>query len=290
MVGLILMTGTAFAAYCLHEVAPLRDPRWQDLVQRHSGESVFHSVGWLRALQLTYGYEPVVFSTSPPAKELSNGFAFCRVRSWLTGNRIVSLPFSDRCAPLCEAEDQFEVLLLELQKPKLSEQWKYVELRPAGHRFGSKVQKVGFKPTASYILHHIDLELSNPMIFMGLHKNCVQRRILHAERVGVVELCGMSEKLLRDFYRLMVRTRGRHGLAPAPYVWYKNVCECLGDVADLRVAYKNDVPIAALLILHSRTLVISSMVLGRKVSPSGGRPSPSVAWDSQSQVGRVQGV
>jgi len=246
----IPMTRTRFAVHRLHEVAPLRDPRWQDLLQRHSAASVFHSVGWLKALQLTYGYEPVVFSTSQPAKELANGLLACRVRSWLTGKRIVSIPFSDHCAPLCDSEDECEGLLSELQKKILYENWKSLELRPICQSFGSKAQKVGFRPTANYILHSIDLEPSEPEIFNGLHKNCVQRRIRHAERAEVAEVCGKSDELLRDFYRLIVRTRVRHGLPPQPYNWFKNVCECLGDAADLRVAYKKNIPIAALLILH----------------------------------------
>lgn len=245
------MTSARFAIEdCVHEVAPLRDPRWQDLVRRHSAASVFHSPGWLRALQLTYGYEPVAFSTSPATKELANGLLFCRVGSWLTGNRIVSLPFSDHCAPLCDPGDQFEGLLSELKKKSRSENWKYLEFRPVDHRLGSRAQKLGFKPTSTYILHCVNLEPTVPEIFNGLHKNCIQRRIRHAERAGVVEVCGKSEGLLRDFYRLMVRTRARHGLPPQPYVWFKNVCECLGDAADLRVAYRKNAPIAALLILH----------------------------------------
>jgi len=58
---------------------PLQDPRWQDLVDRHPHGSVFHSSAWLDALSRTYGYEPVVYTTSPPANKLSNGIVFSRV-------------------------------------------------------------------------------------------------------------------------------------------------------------------------------------------------------------------
>jgi hypothetical protein len=30
---------------------------------------------------------------------------FCRVRSWLTGRRSISLPFSDHCEPLVESHE-----------------------------------------------------------------------------------------------------------------------------------------------------------------------------------------
>ena len=69
--------------------------RWSALVHSHAQASVFHSTNWLRALQGVYGYEPVVVTTCPPVELLTNGLVFCRISSWLTGSRLVSLPFSD---------------------------------------------------------------------------------------------------------------------------------------------------------------------------------------------------
>jgi len=60
--------------------------------------SVFHSRGWLEALKRTYGYEPIVLTTTPDGP-LSNGLVLCRVKTWLS-RRLVSLPFSDHCDPL----------------------------------------------------------------------------------------------------------------------------------------------------------------------------------------------
>src|SRR5712691_8690190 len=51
----------------VHEIDPLRDLRWQALIDRHPNASVFQTTGWLEALRLTYGYEPVAFTTSPPS-------------------------------------------------------------------------------------------------------------------------------------------------------------------------------------------------------------------------------
>ena len=79
------------------------------LVERHPKASVFHTPAWLQALRWTYGDEPVVFTTSPPTAELTNGVVFCRVKSWLTGRRLISLPFSDHCEPLCDSSRRPEL-------------------------------------------------------------------------------------------------------------------------------------------------------------------------------------
>ena len=246
--GLTLATEHGMAR--VYEVDPLRDPRWQNLLQQHPDASIFHHVEWLRALHRTYGYEPVVFTASPPNSDLESGLLFCRIRSWVTGNRIVSLPFSDHCAPLGEPDEKFESLLRHLHAARAGQTWKYVELRPVSESFAEVAQGLGFEPAAKYFLHRVDLEPAVEEIFKRLNEDSVRRRIHHAERVGVVDVCGSSEVLLRDFYQLLVRTRARHNLPPQPYAWFRNLLDGMGSAADLRIAYMEQIPVAAVLMLH----------------------------------------
>ena len=95
------------AVYTLN---PLLDSRWEDFAETHPRASIFHTPGWLEALRRTYGYEPIVYTTSAPGTPLANGIVFCRVRSWLTGDRMVSLPFTDHCEPLVEGPEERIVL------------------------------------------------------------------------------------------------------------------------------------------------------------------------------------
>jgi hypothetical protein len=234
----------------VYEVDPLKDRRWNDLVQWHPHASIFHSVGWLDSLSRTYGYEPVVYTTSSPTSELENGLLFCRIRSWATGNRIVSLPFSDHCAPLCDPGEEFDRLIQCMHTDRIRQEWDYLEVRPVGGNFENSVRKRGFKSAGKYVLHRVELEPTPEELFQRLHKNSVQRRVRHAERVGVVEVCGKSQKLLKEFYWLLVRTRARQSLPPQPYSWFKNLVDRTGDAMDLRLAYMGNVPVAAVMVLH----------------------------------------
>ena len=69
------------------------------------------------------------------------------------------------------------------------------------------------------------------------------------------EKCGQSEDLLKDFYKLLVRTRARHDLPPQPYEWFQNLIDCLGDTLTIRLAYKDATPVAAILTLRFRDSV-----------------------------------
>ena len=119
-----------------YQVDPVQDPRWADLLARHPRTSVFHTPAWLNALQRTYGYTPVVFTTSSPTGDLKNGWVFCEINSWLTGRRLISLPFSDHCEPLCDSVEDMNCMSRFLQSALEQRKWKYLEIRPIRSNFG----------------------------------------------------------------------------------------------------------------------------------------------------------
>jgi hypothetical protein len=239
----------------LYRIDPIQDPRWAKLVATHPNSSVFHTVGWLRALQRTYGYSPVAFTTSSPTGELTNGMVFCRVKSWLTGRRLVSLPFSDHCEPLCEDVEELNFLIRYLQTDVEHEDWKYLEIRPSRMSFNNAGAGIDFVPAATHSLHVLDLRPDVSDILGGLDRDSVQRRILRASRAGLTEKTGRSSELLSEFYALFVSTRGRHRLPPIPYSWFRNLVDCLGDGLEVRLAFQDDTPIASILTLRFKDIL-----------------------------------
>jgi hypothetical protein len=238
--------------FCCHQLDPTKDPRWAEFVNRHPNASVFHTVGWLEALQRTHGYEPVAFTTSPPTGDLENGLVFCRVNSWLTGKRLVSLPFSDHCEPLCDSPEDLNFLMRYLKTTFEHDDWKYMEIRPVNGNFRHAGDSDGLFPAAEFFLHRLDLTPSHEEIFESFDKDSVQRRIHRAERAGLIEKCGRSERLLNEFYNLFVTTRARHQLPPIPLAWFRNLIECQKDALEIRIAFKDETPIAGILTLRFR--------------------------------------
>jgi hypothetical protein len=238
-----------------YQIDPTQDARWAELAERHPGASVFHSVAWLKALRHTYGYEPVVFTTSSPTGELKNGLVFCHVNSWLTGHRLVSLPFSDHCEPLFDSADDVRFLIRYLQATLERRQWKYLEVRPINVSFDHTDNGVGFVPAATYFLHTLDLHPDLDVVFRNLDKDSVQRRVQRARQAGLVEKCGTSDTVLKEFYHLLVITRGRHHVPPPPYAWFRNLIHCQGEALQIRLAYQRETPVAAILTLRFKDIV-----------------------------------
>jgi hypothetical protein len=239
---------------CYH-LDPIHDPRWAQLVSQHPKASVFHTVAWLKALRRTYGYEPVAFTTSPPTSKLKNGIVFCRIDSWLTGRRLVSLPFSDHCEPLCDSVEDLNSLIRYVQTAIEHQEWKYLEVRPVSRNLSHSVGETDGFASEAYFLHTLDLEPDLKVVFAGFDKDSIQRRILRAERAGLTEKCGSCEELLKQFYQLFLTTRRRQRVPPTPYTWFRNLICDIEEALEIRVAYKDGRPIAAIITLQFRNVV-----------------------------------
>jgi CelD/BcsL family acetyltransferase involved in cellulose biosynthesis len=236
-----------------HCIDPLQDRRWDEFLQRHPRASVFHSSAWLEALSRTYGYTPVAYTTSPAGQTLENGMVFCRIESWLTGRRLVSLPFSDHCEPLADAPEDLEAFTVALEEECWRGQWRYIEVRPL-QPFEMLTALQG--ASMPYTFHHLDLAPDIDTLFRNCHKNSTQRKILRAEREGLQYREGSTEKLLNHFYRLLAMTRKRHQRPPQPRKWFANLIDSFGDALKIRVAFKGERAVAAVLTIRYKDSMV----------------------------------
>ena len=251
----------------IYKIDPLVDERWLRLVERHPGASVFHTAGWLEALRGTYGFQPIVFTTTPPGQDIENGMAFCRIRSVLSGERLVSLPFSDHCEPLVDG-DELEYLVSALKGGLGAGKPRSIEIRPVTAPAGLLAE---LRSEPSFWLHWLDLRPRLEDLFRGFHKDCVQRSIRRAERERLTYEEGRSEELLQSFYRLMVLTRRRQQLPPQPLAWFRNLIACMGDKLKIRVASKDGRPVASILTLrHKGTLTYKYGCSDKSLGAMGG--------------------
>jgi CelD/BcsL family acetyltransferase involved in cellulose biosynthesis len=237
----------------LNIIDPLTDARWDDLVARHPSATAFHRRGWLEALKKTYGYEPFVLTSALSNEQLHNGIVACRITSWLTGTRLVSLPFADHCETLFSDAGENLLLSNRLVEECTRQHCKYLEFRPlhTPTDLGNE-----FQPSESFYFHELDLGPSIEQLFKGLHKDSIQRKIRRAEKEQLSYEVGRTDEIIESFYNLLLMTRRRHHLPPQPKTWFRNLAEHMGEAVQIRMARKNGVPIAALLTLRHRSTVI----------------------------------
>ena len=239
----------------IYTLNPLLDPRWQEFLVGHPQASVFHTTGWLRALFETYGYSPIVFTTTPPSLPLENGIVFAVVKTWLIRTRLVSLPFSDHTEPLVDTPGSFAEILSKLQEAKRYGRWKQIELRPT-NAGNPQYDWSPFRDSTKFILQKVDLRPNLEVVFSKFQQDSIRRKIRKAERSNIHEEVGRSERQLQQFFALHTLTRRRKALPPPPLAWFRNILSCLGNDAKIRVASKDGKPIAAILTLRFKETAV----------------------------------
>lgn len=214
--------------------------------------SIFHTPEWLGALQRTYGYEPVVFTTAGDDDPvLGDGLAFCRVKSWMTGRRLVSLPFSDHC-DLLVSDASVLRSMLEWLAGQVEREGRYIELRPTQ----IVPLPAGFEHSDQFVWHSIDLKPSMDNIFAALHKNHTKRAIRKAGRAEIVIEVGRSDGLLKEFYGLHMMTRHRHRVPVQPFEWFRNLRDAFGARLQIYVARYESRPVASILLIRHKATVV----------------------------------
>jgi Acetyltransferase (GNAT) domain len=234
------------------QIRPLSDPRWKNLLLQQPAAPVFHSEPWLSALRKTYGFEPLALTTSSPAGDLCNALLFCRVNSPLTGQRIVSLPFSDHCAPLTTDDRDLSELIAAVQSQLTDRRLRYVEMRPV-----EPLPDPGPCHTVSTCRwHRLNLASDLCGIYGRFHPRCVVGKIHRAEREHLVYRKGNSDRFFADFWKLYMLTRRRHHAPPQPQSWFRNLLSGFGEAAAIHIALKDDNPIAAIFTLEFKDTLV----------------------------------
>ena len=194
-----------------------------------------------------------MLTSASAGERLTNGIVACRITSWLTGTRLVSLPFADHCEPLTGDSAERHLLMDRLVEECTRQHCKYLELRPiaASADLGNE-----FQSGESFYFHELDLAPGLERLFKNLHKDSIQRKIRRAEKEQLSYEVGRSIDFIETFHNLMLITRRRHQLPPQPVSWFHNLAKNMGDALQIRVARKNGSPIAALLTLRHRSNII----------------------------------
>lgn len=237
----------------IYRLDPLRDLRWDNFVKTNSAATVFHALPWLEALRRTYGYSPVVYTTTPSGLPLRNGIVLCLIDSLVTGRRLVSLPFSDHCQPLAQTNGDLQALMTSLAEVLQESDYRYIEIRPV---FSPEVTCSPWEPIAEYFHHQVELAADLNVLYQKFHKSSIQRKIQRALRERLTYRDDSAKSLLESFYRLILITRRRHGLPPQPREWFSNLIDCFGESLKIRLTLKGNKPIAGMLTLQFKDALV----------------------------------
>lgn len=195
-----------------------QDPELSDFLLNTAGATVYHTPEWRNAVVRTYGYEPIYLAAMGD-DGIKAVLPLMLVRSWLTGTRLVSLPFANVCGPLGEM-DCFGRLMdraIEISRERHAGS---VELRTQADI--NDVADDRFTRVDYFVTSVVPLDRDPEVVWMRL-KGDVRTKIRQAVKKGVEVSERSGDKDLRHFYSLFVKGRLRHGVPPQPYRFFHNL-------------------------------------------------------------------
>jgi hypothetical protein len=205
----------------LEVVDPTRFPVWDERLSRHPDATVFHTSAWARVLSESYGYLPT-YLTFFEKDRLVGLLPFMEIRSWITGTRGVSLPFTDECAPILPDGIGYGEAMAQVIALAESRGWRTVEIR------GRAPGMEHLPASAEYLSNDLDLTGGEESLFSRYRPN-VQRNIRKAEREGISVSEDRTPEGLMEFSRLNCLTRREHGLPPQPILFFEHLREHVLD-------------------------------------------------------------
>ena len=224
-------------------VNPIDYPGWDDILLATPGYTFFHSSAWSKIISESYQYTPKYFTIFGHGKFLAL-LPVMEVRSFLTGHRGVSLPFTDYCEPLLSEEVKFQAIYDYVVGYGREANWKFVEIRGGQSFFSNRL------PSNSYFGHTLSLSGDVDKLFSSFKDN-VRRNIKKAIKEGVEVRISNSLASIKEFYRLNCLTRKEHGLPPQPYYFFNKLHDTIySNSGFVTLAFHNGQCIAGAIYFH----------------------------------------
>jgi len=203
-------------------INPEVDKRWDEYVLRHPSGSIYHHSAWGKVLQLTYDHTPFYVALERTETGQFEGIVpLLLIKSWLTGKRLVSLPFTSYCDRLVPGSELENIISFALEHhPDID----YLELRfleDINYESGT------LEKQSSYVTHILELDVSLEQLFKSFHNTSVRQRIKRAEKNKLKLRMAEQEVDLWEFYELETTVRKKHGLPPQPYAFFANMWRIL---------------------------------------------------------------
>jgi hypothetical protein len=229
-------------------INPDTDLRWNDFVKNHPCGTVYHLTYWVKVISTSFRHEPVYLAIeNQETLQLEGVFPVMFMRSWLTGNRLVSLPLTTHCDLLISEEQLDWVKSFLMKKFAGVKHLQLKLLNPTANALNLELND------SEFVTHFLDLDRSLDDIFGSFQKTSIRQRINRSRKHNLNHRVATDEQDLIVFYKLFTSSRRRHGLPPQPYSFFRNMWRILQPMGLLElhlVEYGSEVIAGAVILKY----------------------------------------
>lgn len=233
-------------------------PKWDLFVANHPLGSIYHLSAWKEVLERSFRHIEGHFLAirDEGAGAFVAGFPLYLVKSRLTGNRLVSVPFATFCDPLISSPRHMDDLLPHvLDFYGKTRGATCIELRT--QHTTSMIDHSRFEAVRLFKHHFLPLDRGLDGLRKSFHTN-VRRKLSQALQSGMDSREGKTKGDLAIFYRLFLRTRKRLCLPPIPYRFFESMWDVLQEnqLITLLITYHKGEPVGATLNLRFKGMFL----------------------------------
>jgi Acetyltransferase (GNAT) domain len=242
----------------VHWLSPADDALWDAFVASHPLGLVYHLSEWRRVVEDAFPHIKGHFLALGEAGtgRILAGVPVYTVRSWLLGNRTVSIPFASFCDPLISCPQDFSLLMSEICAFSQRTGNRKIEIRT--RKTSRQCAMSSLSPSVNFKHHYLPLNTSTDALYASFAKSSVCQKISHAHRSGVVVEEGIDDNDLQICHSILVDTRRRHSLPPIPFAFFRSMKQSLGPQRiKIFLARHQGKPVACHLVLLFKDLWIS---------------------------------
>lgn len=221
--------------------------KWRDYVQAHHFGTFFHLPEWKEIIEDSFGHKPVYIFALDIENNILGILPLFQIRSLLTGNRLVSLPFAFG-GPIANSDEIVNHLIEEGVNQCEKLKCKYLELRTDNQN------NIKLK-TSDYFSNFLLLLKEPKELWKNLDPKSVRWAITKAVKEGVVTKLSSNFEDLQYFYEINQRTKKNLGVPGHPLIFFKNIFMQAGQFVKLYIAELKGKRIAGIICLSYKDTV-----------------------------------
>jgi FemAB-related protein (PEP-CTERM system-associated) len=193
--------------------------RWNKIVEESEDGKIYHLDQWGKLLSRVHGHKLIYL------EEEKGVFPLALVKSFIFGDRLISLPFADYGGPCAVDYSGAEKLIRRADEEAKNLKVDFLEVRTPSEKYFSLFEKLGFKKRDNdYLSFIVDLSPDLETIWKNIglkNRNMVKRAEIGG--VKVREVMGRSD--LKLFYSLYSKTMKRLGSPPQSYDFFREILQ-----------------------------------------------------------------
>jgi len=227
----------------------MNSKKWNEVVNKSEDSKIYHLLEWGTLLENIHGHKLFYINDN------ENVLALSYVKSYLFGNRLISLPFADYGGPCLSNNKSLDYLISKAKEIGRNLDVDFIEIRSPNEASFDILIDYGFirrDDYATFILR-IDSQLNILWNLIG-KKNRNMIRKGYKMDIKIIE--GSCIEDIKIFYKMYTSTMKSLGSPPQPYTFFREIWRLFypNNVKLLIASYEGRNIASSLYFLHKKTI------------------------------------